>query len=39
MSNRLTQLNQQFAGAPVANPTSNVWESMNLDRFLRPEVV
>ena len=37
----LSQLNSQFANQETAKggkPTNDVWASMNLDRFIRPEV-
>ena len=38
---RIQVLNGHFAGQEAAarQPTTNVWESLNMDRYLRPEVV
>jgi len=41
MNQRLNFLNQHFVDQTTAvkgKPTSNIWESMGLDRLLRPEV-
>ena len=42
-SNILNQLNNQFESAEAARkkgtPTSNVWESLGYDKYLRPDVV
>ena len=39
--NILNQLNQQFTPAQTGKkgtPTTNVWESLGYDRYLRPDV-
>mmetsp|Transcript_24629 Transcript_24629/g.38270 ORF Transcript_24629/g.38270 Transcript_24629/m.38270 type:complete len:84 (+) Transcript_24629:50-301(+) len=41
MNTRLNHLNTQFAAAPTAKgkPTLNVWDSMGLNKYLKPSTV